>query len=85
MTLTVTLKIDNCLDCPHSKLHPSVIFDSWDYADEDLVCTKKSRSRHDVRHETVKGKPIFIMERYNHRKHAAVPKWCPLLKESVKR
>ena len=77
---TVTLTIDNCLDCPHSKLYPSAIFDSWDFADEDLVCTLEG-GRHDVRKGSVKGKAIFIMERYSHRKHATVPTWCPLIEK----
>jgi hypothetical protein len=79
---TITLKITNCLDCPHHKRYPSVIFDSWDLADEDVVCTK-APGNHKIRGGTVKGKAVSVSERYEtqRREECEVPKWCPLLKK----
>ena len=75
----VILKISNCLDCPHHAIVPSIIFDSYDVADRDVVCTKIN-GRHKARYGTIKGRAVVLMERYNIRKQAAVPAWCPLEK-----
>lgn len=77
--MKVTLKIDNCLDCPHHKIVPSVIFDSWDSADEDVVCTKV-QGEHEYRYGLMPGRPVVVMERWKLREQATIPKWCPLIR-----
>lgn len=73
-----TIKIENCLDCPHSKKITSPYTgDSFDMSDEDLVCTL-SPSQVKGQHETIKGKVIWPSERWWKREHGTIPKWCPL-------
>lgn len=79
-TRSVKLKISNCVECPHMKKVPSIIFDSWDIADEDAGCTK-AEGNHKYRYGIIKGKAIEVMERWWKPHHTAIPDWCPLLKE----
>ncbi len=79
---TVSLKIDNCLDCPHSKKVTSCYTgDSFDMADQDVVCTLAPGS-HKSQDGVIKGKAITVSERWNLRKECVVPKWCPLTKKA---
>lgn len=78
----VTLKIDNCLDCPHHKIITSTYTgDSFDMMDEDVVCTL-AKGSHRGQHETVKGRAVSVSERWprRQREECVVPKWCPLIK-----
>jgi hypothetical protein len=78
-------RIANCLDCPfHKRItseYTEYTGDSFDMADEDVICTKVKRKR-PIRgaHETVSGRAIVVSERWNLRKQCVVPDWCPLPK-----
>lgn len=81
MPNTVTLKISNCLDCPHHKIVPAVAFDSFDMVDEDVICLK-SEGSHKSRYETHPHKAVTISNRpWQTRKECSVPVWCPLKKK----
>jgi hypothetical protein len=72
------LTLDNCLDCPHHKVITSPYTgDSFDMGDVDVVCTLASGS-HRGQHETLKGRPISVSDRYAKRSETTIPKWCPL-------
>ena len=78
---TALLKIDNCLDCPHSKeIQDPSSGDSFDWNDVSLCCTKTPLSRPEKtdRGEVVPGRRIIAYERVIRRSEAAVPTWCPL-------
>lgn len=64
---TVSLKITNCLDCPHHNQKPSPpTGDSFDMVDVDTFCT-------------LEGRNISVSDRpWQVRENCAVPKWCPL-------
>ena len=77
----LTLKISNCLDCPHVKTVSSPYTgDSFDMCDEDVVCTM-ANGRHQYRDGTMKGKAIVVSERWRLREQCKVPTWCPLTKK----
>jgi hypothetical protein len=79
--MSVTLKIDNCLDCPKHKVITSTYTgDSFDMGDVDVVCTLAEGS-HRGQHETVKGRAISVGDRFAKRSECEVPKWCPLKKK----
>jgi hypothetical protein len=74
----VTLKITNCLDCPHHKKVTSTYTgDSFDMADIDVVCTLANGS-HQSRDGITKGRAVLVSERWRVREQCVVPTWCPL-------
>ncbi len=79
----VTVQIDNCLDCRHSKaIRDPSSGDSFDAFDESLCCTKTpncSALKETSRGELIPGRVIVACVRGVSRKDAAVPEWCPLL------
>ena len=80
-TVTIRLKITNCLNCPHSKTITSQYTgDSFDMIDQDVVCMMVKGQEHRGQHERVEGQPIVCGERHNLRSYCGVPDWCPLLK-----
>jgi hypothetical protein len=80
---SVSLKITNCLDCPHhKKITSQYTGDSFDMADEDVICTLANGGPHRGAHETVKGRMIVGSERWNLRKYTTVSTWCPLTRRT---
>lgn len=81
-----TLKIDNCLDCPHSKkIRDPGSSDSFDSHDESLCCTKTptiTRTITDLG-ESIPGRFIIACARTIRREEAEVPVWCPLTPSST--
>lgn len=65
--LEVSLKLTNCMDCPHHRVEADPDPDDW-FCDDDIkvVCTKADRNI------TVACRP------YNTRKESDIPEWCPL-------
>jgi hypothetical protein len=82
MGKTVTLKLTNCLDCPHHKVITSTSTgDSFDMGDVDVVCTL-ARGTHRGQFEVVKGRAITLGDRFVKRSECAIPTWCPLTKKT---
>lgn len=78
---TVSLKISNCLDCPHHKKVTSTYTgDSFDMGDVDVVCTL-SNGTHQGQDGPFKGRAISVSDRWAKRSECVVPKWCPLTKK----
>lgn len=76
---TKYLKIENCLDCPHSKRVTSPYTgDSFDMADENVVCTKTPERK--TQHNPSGFRAMSVSERSltQQRKDCKVPSWCPL-------
>jgi hypothetical protein len=68
MAKVVTLKIKNCLDCPHHQVLPDPDPNDW-FCDDDekVVCNKAN------------GRVVTCANRpYETRKSSVVPAWCPL-------
>ena len=67
--MTVTLKIENCVDCPFHEVQPDPDPDDW-FCDDDVkvVCTKAKKNI------TVACRP------YSTRRECSIPRWCPLKK-----
>lgn len=81
---TVSLKIMNCLDCPHHKKVTSTYTgDSFDMSDEDVVCTLAD-GQHRSQDGIIKGRAVSLSERWpkRQREECAVPTWCPLTKKA---
>lgn len=80
----VTLKIENCLDCPHSKkIRDPSSADSFDAQDVSLCCTMAPRTQGRMETdlgEIIPGRFVIACERTIKRADAKVPGWCPLLK-----
>jgi hypothetical protein len=73
-----TLKLENCLDCPHHKVITSEYTgDSFDMGDVDVVCTL-ANGTHKGAHERIKGRAISVSDRFAKRSETKIPKWCPL-------
>lgn len=67
MKKEVTLKLDNCMDCPHHRVYPDPDPDDW-FCDDDekVVCSKAERN-------------ITTVCRPHHkRRECEIPDWCPL-------
>lgn len=64
----VYFKIENCMDCPHHRVHPDP--DDW-FCDDDekVICEAANRNI------TVACRP------YHKRRECEVPEWCPLKKK----
>lgn len=78
--ISVSLKLTNCLDCPHHKLHRAMpTGDSWDAHDVDVVCSLAADT-HTCGDGKVKGRAISVSDRYAKREECNVPTWCPLRK-----
>jgi hypothetical protein len=77
---TVSLKLDNCLDCPHHKVITSQYTgDSFDAGDVDVVCTLADGTRPARTHQRQghqRQRPV------RERSECAVPPWCPLTKKA---
>lgn len=92
MIRTATLKVDNCLDCPHSeRVSDPGSSDSFDASDESLCCTKTPynvpyTSCYVGRSGGYPGRIIVACERRESemRAEAKVPEWCPLLTPATK-
>ena len=89
MNRTATLKIENCLDCPHSKrIADPGSSDSFDAGDESLCCTKTPyKGNGNAGYgQPYPGRIIVISERWESRfrADAKVPDWCPLLRGAKK-
>ena len=84
MSRIVTLKIENCLDCPNSvKVSDPGSSDSFDASDESLCCKLTpvpADHRQTDRGALFPGRIIVACERWpsRMRKEAEVPGWCPL-------
>ena len=70
---TITLKINNCSECPHHEVLPDPDPDDWFNDDDVKVVCKKTKRKDNV--ITTACRP------YNIKKETDIPKWCPLLKE----
>ena len=68
-----TLKIDNCMDCPHHLVRPDPDPDDW-YCDDDekVVCTQFQTKEGTVRAIACACRP------YRKRAECEIPDWCPL-------
>ena len=71
--MTVYLKIQNCMDCPHHEVQADPDPHDW-FCDDDVkvVCKKTTRKNNEI---TVACRP------YMTRKECEVPDWCPLSKK----
>lgn len=75
---TKSLKLTNCLDCPHHKRVTSTYTgDSFDMADEDVICTL-APGTHRSQNGNDKGRAIVVSERWRLREQCTIPAWCPL-------
>jgi len=83
--LKATLKLTNCLQCPHHKqITSKYTDDSFDMVDVDTVCTL-AKGKVSGAHETLKGRAISVSDRpWQAKANCDIPKWCPLLKEKSK-
>ena len=80
--ISITLKIENCLDCPHHKTLPDPGADSFDAMDEQVVCTLTKALPDAYPNPYGEGfRPILRAERWNIREQCSVPDWCPLIKK----
>lgn len=62
------MRISHCVQCPYHKIESDPDrFDSFNYDDVKLVCTKKRG-----------GRDIAVALRPYEVKQEAIPKWCPL-------
>lgn len=68
--MSVTLKIESCMDCPHHRVESDPDYADWFCSDDEKVVCKKI------------GKNVTTACRpYNLRKETSIPKWCPLKSE----
>lgn len=68
-----TLKIDNCMDCPHHLVQPDPDPNDW-FCDDDekVVCTQVQTKDGTNRVITCACRP------YQKRAVCEIPDWCPL-------
>lgn len=68
---TKTIKLTNCIDCPHHRVMPDPDPTDW-FNDDDIkvVCSKHP----EVKEITVACRP------YNKREECDIPDWCPMFK-----
>jgi hypothetical protein len=83
---TATLKIDNCLDCPHSeRVSDPGSPDPFDMSDQSLCC-RKTPYKSEGYGRAYPGRIIVACERSEARmrEDAKVPEWCPLIEKGRK-
>ena len=79
----VTLKITNCMDCPHHRILADP--DPFDWFCDDDVKVRCELSRSSENHGGFYAKEPYVTvacRPYNTRKECEAPKWCPLRKIS---